>query len=48
MCVVFGVCVCGGKELNVYAIAELQKEHLVTRRITLIAVSRMDLEREGA
>lgn len=41
-------CVCDGKELNGYAIAELQKEHLVTRRITLIAVSRMDLEREGA
>lgn len=42
------VCACDGKELKVYAIAELQKEHLVTRRIILIAVSRMDLEREGA
>lgn len=42
------VSVRGGKELNVYAVAELQKEHLVTRRITLISVSRMDLEREGA
>lgn len=40
-------CFCIGGELRVYtATEELQNERLVTRRIILVIVSRMDLERE--
>ena len=43
------VCLYAGKELRVYTVTEeLQKEGLVIRRIILVTVSWMDLEREGA
>lgn len=40
---------CGGKEVGIYTAAEeLLKEGLAVRRIFLVTVSWLDLERQGA